>query len=101
MTDIYGKGIKKYFTECGKTESWMQNFYAFGEAAIFYPGQLGLFHESVVQSEWEERAGGRCIAHFAGEHASLKHAWIEGAIESAMNAALLVNESPLPTLQES
>jgi len=72
--------------------SWMANPYAFGEAAIYYPGQLELFHKSIISSEWDG------IAHFAGEHASLKHAWIEGAIESALNAALLVNENPLPVL---
>lgn len=72
--------------------SWMQNPYAFGEAAIFYPGQLKLFHKSIISSEWQGQA------HFAGEHASLKHAWIEGAIESALNAALVVNENPLPKL---
>ncbi|HKB30070.1 MAG TPA: FAD-dependent oxidoreductase [Streptosporangiaceae bacterium] len=31
--------------------------------------------------------------HFAGEHTSLKHAWIEGALESAVRAASEVNES--------
>lgn len=72
--------------------SWMKNPYAFGEAAIYYPGQLELFHKSIISSEWGEKA------HFAGEHASLKHAWIEGAIESAVNAALLANENDLPTL---
>lgn len=74
------------------TVSWMHNPYAFGEAAIFYPGQLELLHNSIISSEWHGKA------HFAGEHASLKHAWIEGAVESAVNAALIVNESPLPTL---
>jgi monoamine oxidase len=29
--------------------------------------------------------------HFAGEHTSLKHAWIEGALGSAVRAALEVN----------
>ena len=76
----------------GASVSWMQNPYAFGEAAIYYPGQLELFHKSIISSEWSGKA------HFAGEHASLKHAWIEGAIESALNAALLVNENPLPVL---
>jgi monoamine oxidase len=28
--------------------------------------------------------------HFAGEHTSLKHAWVEGALESAVRAALEV-----------
>lgn len=72
--------------------SWMNNPYAYGEAAIYYPGQLELFHQSIISSEWDGQA------HFAGEHASLKHAWIEGAVESAVNAALLANENDLPTL---
>lgn len=74
--------------------SWMQNPYAFGEGAIYYPGQLELFHKAIISSEWEGKA------HFAGEHASLKHAWIEGALESAVNATLLVNENPLPELSK-
>ncbi len=31
------------------------------------------------------------LVHFAGEHTSLKHSWIEGALESAVRAALEVN----------
>lgn len=80
------------------TISWMNNPYAFGEAAIFYPGQLDLLHKSIVDSEWELEDGSRKILHFAGEHASLKHAWIEGSIESAVRSALLANENVLPTL---
>jgi monoamine oxidase len=71
------------------TVSWMQNPYAFGEAAIFSPGQLDLLQGAIQQTEW----GGK--AHFAGEHTSLKHAWIEGAIESGIRAALEVNETPV------
>ena len=80
------------------TVSWMNNPFAFGEAAIFYPGQLDLLHKSIISSEWKNPSTEREVLHFAGEHASLKHAWIEGAIESAVNAALLVNENELPTL---
>ena len=83
------------------TVSWMNNPYAFGEAAIFYPGQLALLHKSIISSDWKVAENDREILHFAGEHASLKHAWIEGAIESAVNAALLVNENDLPTLKQS
>lgn len=32
--------------------------------------------------------------HFAGEHTSLKHAWIEGALESAVRAAVAVHRAP-------
>ncbi|HEY0533148.1 MAG TPA: FAD-dependent oxidoreductase [Actinoplanes sp.] len=35
------------------------------------------------------RAEGRL--HFAGEHTSLKHSWIEGALESAERVALEVS----------
>lgn len=71
------------------TVSWMQNPYAFGEAAIFSPGQLNLLQEHIEKPEWEGKV------HFAGEHASLKHAWIEGAVESGIRAALEVNETPV------
>jgi monoamine oxidase len=30
--------------------------------------------------------------HFAGEHTTLRHAWIEGAIESGLRVAVEVNE---------
>lgn len=69
------------------TQSWMRDPYAFGEAAIFNPGQLHLLQKHIISTEW----GGR--AHFAGEHTSLKHAWIEGAIESGIRTALEVNET--------
>jgi hypothetical protein len=41
-----------------------------------------------------EPEGGR--VHFAGEHTSLKHAWIEGAIESGVRTALAVSEGRKP-----
>jgi len=72
------------------TVSWMQNPYAFGEAAIFSPGQLHLLQEFIEQPEWDGKA------HFAGEHTSLKHAWIEGAIESGIRAALEVDSKTQP-----
>ena len=71
------------------TVSWIQNPYAFGEAAIFSPGQLNLLQADIEKPEWEGKV------HFAGEHASLKHAWIEGAVESGIRAALDVNETPI------
>lgn len=52
--------------------------------ALFDPGQQMLLHEAIVAPE------GRF--HFAGEHASLVHAWIQGAIESGLRAAREVAE---------
>jgi monoamine oxidase len=61
----------------------MQNFYSFGEAAIFAPGQLTELHPHIATPEGP--------IHFAGEHTSLKHAWIEGAVESAIRVATEVH----------
>ncbi|WP_043390163.1 flavin monoamine oxidase family protein [Archangium violaceum] len=87
LTDIYGPGIKRYFTGFGKTESWMENFYAFGEAAVFAPSQLTTLHPHIPGAEG--------LVHFAGEHTSLKHAWIEGALESAIRSAKEIHQRAL------
>jgi monoamine oxidase len=58
----------------------MTNFYSFGEAAVFTPGQMLGLHLNIAKPEGP--------IHFAGEHSSMKHAWIEGAIESGIRSAL-------------
>jgi monoamine oxidase len=83
LVEIYGPGIKRFFTGFGATQSWMEDYYAYGEAAVFSPGQLTTLHPHIPTPE------GR--VHFAGEHTSLKHAWIEGAIESGVRAALEIH----------
>jgi len=47
---------------------------------MFYGGQLEELQPFIPSPE------GRI--HFAGEHTSLKHAWIEGAVESGIRTAL-------------
>lgn len=84
LVDMYGPGIKRFFTGYGATQSWMEDYYAYGEAAVFSPGQLTTLHPHIPTPE------GR--VHFAGEHTSLKHAWIEGAIESGIRAALEIRD---------
>jgi monoamine oxidase len=86
MTTIHGRRIEVFYTGKGQTQSWMRNPYAFGEAAVFTPWQLTQFHLDIPSVEGP--------VHFAGEHTSLKHAWIEGALESAVRAALEVATSP-------
>jgi monoamine oxidase len=83
LTDIYGPEIKKFFTGAGRTQSWLRDHYSFGEAAVFTPGQLTTLHPHIPTPEG--------LVHFAGEHTSLKHAWIEGAIESAVRVALEIS----------
>ena len=54
-----------------------------GAFALFEPSQQSLLYQHIIAPE------GRL--HFAGEHASLCHAWIQGAIESGLRAALEIN----------
>ena len=64
---------------------WHDDEYAGGAFALFDPGQQTLLYDAIVAPE------GRI--HFAGEHASLAHAWIQGAIESGVRARPLRSTS--------
>ncbi len=65
--------------EVGASKMWHDDEFAGGAFALFDPGQQTLLHDAIIAPE------GR--VHFAGEHASLGHAWIQGAIESGLRAA--------------
>ncbi len=69
--------------EVGASYMWHHDEFAGGAFALFDPGQQTRLYEAIVQPE------GRI--HFAGEHASLAHAWIQGAIESGLRAALAIH----------
>ncbi len=71
--------------EVGTSKMWHDDEFAGGAFALFDPGQQTLLHHLIVQSE------GRL--HFAGEHTSLYHAWIQGAIESGLRVARDINAS--------
>lgn len=83
LQEVHGERISEFYTGRGMTQSWMRNRYAFGEAAVFTPGQMTEIHPAIAAPV------GRL--HFAGEHTSLKHSWIEGALESAVRVALEAN----------
>ena len=93
LAKIHGPDVEKYVSRKdpgpekdplrGASKSWMQDPFIMGEAAMFAPGQLALLQPDVCKSEGN--------VHFAGEHTSLKHAWIEGAIESGIRTALTAN----------
>jgi monoamine oxidase len=84
LARLFGPRVYQEFTGAGATQSWARARYALGEAVIFTPGQLHEHHRATRTTE------GRI--HFAGEHTSLKPAWIEGALESAVRAGLEVHE---------
>ncbi|GIH24418.1 putative L-amino-acid oxidase YobN [Acrocarpospora phusangensis] len=71
--------------EFGVSHSWYDDPWAAGAFALFEPQQQSGLHEDILKPE------GRI--HFAGEHCSLWHAWIEGALESGLRAATAVHES--------
>jgi len=83
MARIYGRQVYTEFTGVGATQSWARARYALGEAVVVTPGQLHELHPATRTVE------GR--VHFAGEHTSLKPAWIEGALESAVRTFLEVH----------
>ena len=71
--------------EVGASKMWHDDEFAGGAFALFDPEQQGLLHEHIIAPE------GRI--HFAGEHTSLTHAWIQGAIESGLRAAAEVHRA--------
>jgi monoamine oxidase len=68
----------------GVCKVWGEDKYAGGAFALFEPGQQARLYSHIIAPEGP--------VHFAGEHASLKHCWIEGAVESGLRAAWEVHQ---------
>jgi monoamine oxidase len=77
--------ITKEF-EVGAVQDWYGDPWARGAFALFEPEQQTRLQQHIVAPE------GRI--HFAGEHTSLYHAWIQGALESGIRAAKEIHEIP-------
>lgn len=71
--------------EAGASKMWHDDEFAGGAFALFDPEQFTLLYDAMIAPE------GRI--HFAGEHASVYHRWIQGAIESGLRAAREVHEN--------
>jgi monoamine oxidase len=71
--------------EVGASKMWHDDEFAGGAFVLFDPGQETLLHQHIIAPE------GRI--HFAGEHASVHHRWIQGAVESALRAAWDIHNS--------
>ncbi|PFB59269.1 flavin monoamine oxidase family protein [Bacillus cereus] len=83
LAEIYGDIVYSEFVS-GASFSWSQNPYSCGAFTAFEPGQeLELFPYITPPS-------GK--VHFAGEHTTLTHGWMQGAIESGIRVAYEVNE---------
>jgi len=77
--------IREVF-EVGASHAWYSDKWARGAFALFAPEQQTSLQKAIVQPE------GR--VYFAGEHCSLYHAWIQGAIESALQVSREIHELP-------
>jgi monoamine oxidase len=84
VAEIHPQITKEF--EVGTSWMWHDDEFAGGAFALFDPGQQTLLHDEIVKPE------GRI--HFAGEHASLYHAWIQGALESGLREAIAIHQSP-------
>jgi monoamine oxidase len=71
--------------EGGASVMWHTMEHFGGGFALFNPAQEQRLHQVIKRPE------GRI--HFAGEHTSLDHRWIEGAIESGIRTAFEVHAS--------
>ncbi|MEQ2526674.1 flavin monoamine oxidase family protein [Robertmurraya yapensis] len=82
LAKVYGNVVYEEFLQ-GISFNWSRNPYSAGCFTLFAPGQKTDFGDIIYQPE------GRL--HFAGEHTSSFHGWIEGAVESGIRAAFEVN----------
>jgi monoamine oxidase len=85
LATIHGKQVYREF-ETGASHSWIRDPYSGGAFAMFKP------YQAMELSPYISTPEGR--VHFAGEHASSTHAWIQGAIESGIHVAHEVNNLP-------
>ena len=71
-------GVKGLF-ETGTSMIWQDDPYAKGAFVYFQPGQMTTLLPAAQQPEG--------LIHFAGEHTSAWHGWMNGALESGSRAA--------------
>jgi monoamine oxidase len=69
----------------GTSQIWHEDQFARGAFTYFEPGQM------TTLLPIAQRAEGRI--HFAGEHTSAWHGWMNGALESGNRAAAEVNDA--------
>ncbi|MGG6362694.1 flavin monoamine oxidase family protein [Peribacillus frigoritolerans] len=85
LAEIYGDQVYSEFVS-GTSFSWVDNEYSSGAFTAFEPSQETESYPYIPIPE------GR--VHFAGEHTSLTHGWMQGAIESGIRVAYEVNDLP-------
>ena len=85
LATIFGRDLIDDNLEVGTSQVWSADTFSGGSAfAYFAPMQKTRLFGTMIEPEWNGSA------HFAGEHVSYSHGWIEGAFESALRAAYQV-----------
>ncbi|MGM0867406.1 MAG: flavin monoamine oxidase family protein [Bacillota bacterium] len=85
LSKIHGNQVYSEFLT-GATHSWIRDPLFCGAFSLLKP------YQAMELTPYISTPEGR--VHFAGEHASSTHGWIQGAIESAIQTSLEVNELP-------
>ncbi|MBD7910803.1 MULTISPECIES: NAD(P)/FAD-dependent oxidoreductase [Clostridium] len=75
------RGYLDYVVENYKTVHWNEEEGFYGAFCYFMPEQQAEFSYSMSTPEYNNRV------YFAGEHTSLTHGWMQGALNSGMKAA--------------
>ena len=85
LATIFGGDLVHGNLEVGTSQVWSADSFSGGSAfAYFAPMQKTRLFATMIEPEWHG------AAHFAGEHVSYSHGWIEGAFESALRVAYQV-----------
>ncbi|MBM7583796.1 monoamine oxidase [Bacillus pakistanensis] len=82
LSMVHGEKVYDHFMN-GTSFSWTRNPFSAGCFTLFRPHQYSELSEKIKAVE------GRF--HFAGEHTSNFHGWIEGAVESGLRAAFEIH----------
>src|SRR5262249_6786270 len=83
MSRLFGSLSDRF--EFGSTQIWQDEPYARGAYTYFQPGHMSTLLSVAQQPE------GRI--HFAGEHTSAWHGWMNGALESGNRVAAEINHA--------
>jgi monoamine oxidase len=99
QTDVVLNGVRKLhpqivdFVDDVIHWSWdQQSNPGYGAFAYFAPGEHERYQELLCMPYPSDKPR----VYFAGEHLAVAHAWIQGAIQTALQATIEVLKSPIP-----
>lgn len=84
LSELFRKNVKSLF-DSGVVYKWLNDPHSLGGFSLCTPKQCSYKFNKKLQE-----TSGRI--HFAGEHTSGSHAWIEGAVESGIRVALEIQK---------